>query len=351
MAYPRLSVQIVAWNSLAYLPELLASLEAQTFQDFQILLIDNASTDGLEAFVRAAHPSVTILRNARNLGFSAAHNQGIRYACERWADADLSRCYVLVTNPDIILSPTYLETIVAEADAHPETGSFGGKLLCAFKEFTSDDAGHETVFSDRLDTTGILAHRDRTFTERGSGELDEHQYDDAPEVFGVPGALALYRASALQDVRVGGATGEVFDADFFLYKEDVDLAWRLRSAGWEARYVPEAVAHHHRAMADREGKGVFARMRNRRKKSRLRSFYSTRNHWWLLLKNETAWNGILAFPWIFFSEAKRMGYIVLFEPGLLPAFSEAVFRAPKMLSKRAHMRRTVPGSSLRRFFS
>ncbi len=337
---------------MAFLPELLASLDAQTFRDFQVLVIDNASTDGMEAFVRASHPSVTILRNARNLGFSVAHNQGIRYAFERWGEADLAQRYVLVTNPDTILSPTYLASLIEEADTRQEVGAFGGTLLRAFKEYSTDDSGHETVFSDRIDTTGLLAHRNRTFTERGAGELDQGQFDASREVFGISGALALYRASALQDVRMAeaGFAGEFFDADFFLYKEDVDLAWRLRSAGWEAHFVPEAKAYHHRAMADREGKGMFARIRNRQKKSRLRSFYSTRNHWCLLVKNETVWNGILAAPWIFFTELARVVYVVLFEPRLIPAFSEAIFRFPKMLRKRFAMRRTVPSSDVRKFF-
>ncbi len=347
MAYPRLSVHIVTWNSMAFLPELLASLEAQTYKDFQVLLIDNASTDGVEAFVRDAHPTMTLLRNARNLGFSSAHNQGIRYAFERWGEEDLSKRYVLVTNPDIVFSPTYIEEILREADQHEESASFGGKLLCAFKQMPTDDAPLETVFSDRIDTTGLLAHRNRTFSERGSGEMDEGQYDQALEVFGAPGALALYRASALKEVRY---RDEFFDADFFLYKEDVDLAWRLRSAGFESRYVPGAVAHHHRAMADREGKGIIARMRNRRKKSRTRSFYSTRNHLCLLVKNETVLNGLLAAPWILSMEISRFVYVALFEPRLLPAFSEAVFRIPKMLIKRQAIKRAVPSSAIRRFF-
>src|SRR5690242_14017996 len=97
---PRVCVNVVSWNSMAYLPELFASLAAQTFSDFQVLLVDNASTDGVEKYVRANWPSVTILRNARNLGFSAAHNQGIRYALDRWSDEERKTRYVVVANPD-----------------------------------------------------------------------------------------------------------------------------------------------------------------------------------------------------------------------------------------------------------
>jgi GT2 family glycosyltransferase len=346
---PRVSVNIVSWNSMAYLPELFASLASQTFTDFQVLLVDNASSDGVEAYVRANYPTVTLLRNARNLGFCAAHNQGIRFVLDRWSDEQRPTHYVAVVNPDTILSPTCLERLVAEADARPQDGSFGPKLLRAFGENLNDEVMKETVKSDIIDSTGLAARKNRTFADRGAGEFDKGQYDGAPEVFGVSGALALYRASALADAN---GDGEYFDADFFAYKDDVDLAWRLRLLGWGARFVPAAVAYHYRGMFGKEKMGFVERIRNRRGKSSTRSFYSTRNHWLMLVKDELVLNGLLASPRIVTHELLRVVYVFFFEPKNLRAFFAALFLLPKMWGKRRDTlrRRKATAGEMRAWF-
>ena len=113
--YPRVSVNIVSWNGMKFIPELLASIFAQTYTDFNVLIVDNGSSDGVEAYVREHFPQVAFLRNARNLGFAPAHNQAIRYAIEHWGGEDLSDRFVLVTNQDAIFAPTFLEEIVRAA--------------------------------------------------------------------------------------------------------------------------------------------------------------------------------------------------------------------------------------------
>lgn len=347
---PRVHLTIVAWNSLRYLPELLRSVEAQTFRDFQALVVDNASSDGTEAYVRGHHPGVAYLRNARNLGFAAAHNQGIRYAMARWGEDVRPMRYVLVANPDVILAPDFLERLVAAADAHPEAGSLGGKLLRASVERLEDEDVRETVKSDLIDSTGLRPRRGRSVADRGAGEMDQGQYDGDTDVFGVSGALALYRASALEDAKAGE---EYFDADFFAYKEDVDLAWRLRLLGWGARYVPEARAHHHRGLGGTENVSLWKRFLARRGRSRVRSFHSARNHWWMLFKDELALNGLLALPWIACREAAHALALAAFEPRTLAAFPAALAGLPRMWRKRRSMmrRRKASAAQMRRWFA
>ncbi len=345
---PRIFLNIVAWNSMEFLPDLLKSIAAQTCQDFQVLVIDNGSTDGVEAYLRAHHPNILVLRNAKNLGFSPAHNQGIRYALSAFRPEDHVDRFVLIVNPDVLLTPTFVERLLADAEAHPEAGSFGGKLLRAYLEHGIEE-GEGPVRSDRLDSTGLQAHRNRTFTDRGAGELDRGHYDEAREVFGISGAVAMYRASALQEARF---EDEFFDKDFFAYKEDVDLAWRLQWLGWKARFTPEAVAYHYRGMYGREGAGWIELIRNRQRKSLRRSFYSTRNHWNVLMKNEGVWSGLLALPWILPMEIARVLYVCVFEPRNIGAFFEAIGRAPRMWQKRRDLfrRRKVRGHEIRKWF-
>ncbi len=349
MAYPKLSVHIVTWNSMRFLPDLLKSIMDQSYRDFNVLIIDNASTDGVEQFLKEQYPEMSFIRNARNLGFSVAHNQGLRYAIEHWPQTELQEHFILLTNPDVLLTPTFLEELVHASASHPEVGSFGGKLLRAFGENLSDEVFKEIVRSDRIDSVGLNPHRNRTVTDRGAGELDEGQYEEQEKVFGISGALALFRASALEDVRFGE---EVLDHDFFAYKEDVDLAWRLQHAGWDSLYVPRAMAYHYRGMYGPEKSGLWKRMRNRREKSSLRNFFSTRNHWLMLIKNLKFVNFLLSFPWIVTYEVGRLGYILVFERSGWRATREAIALAPRMWRKRrATMKRAKrPAKEIRTWF-
>jgi len=328
---PRISVHIVAWNSMEFMSDLLRSLYAQTYENFSVIIIDNASEDGMVEYVRDEYPQAMTIRNVRNLGFAGGHNQAMRYLLEHVPEDKHDETFILVTNPDVIFSPTYLEEIAKEINKHPTAASFGGKLLRAFGENMQDEALRETVHSELIDSIGLNPHKNRTFTERGAGKMDKGQFDEAEEIFGVSGALALYRASALVDVRQGE---EYFDTDFFAYKEDIDLAWRLRAQGWGARYVPKAVAYHYRGMYGKEETGLIERVKNRRHKSRQRSFYSTRNHWSLLIKNEPFLNALLAFHRIIPYEAARFVYVCLFEPANIKAFAEAISKTPRMWKKR-----------------
>src|SRR3989338_4939692 len=124
---------------MRFLPDLLKSIAEQTFKEVNVVIIDNASNDGVETFVRDHYPDVVFIRNARNLGFSAAHNQGIRYAIEHWPQHALQNRFILLTNPDIIFTSTYLEEIIKSAHTHPQVASFGGKLLRAFGANLGDE--------------------------------------------------------------------------------------------------------------------------------------------------------------------------------------------------------------------
>lgn len=334
---------------MRFLPELLASIAKQTYQDVNVLVIDNGSTDETESFVRGEYPQVAYLRNPKNRGFSYAHNQGIRYALDRWDPATYHDRYVLVTNPDIVMTETFVEQLVQAAQQHPESASAGGKLLRAFGEHVGDEALSETVRSDLIDSTGLAPRKNGTCADRGAGEMDKGQYDEATDVFGLSGALVLYRASSLQDARY---QDEFFDHDFFAYKEDVDMAWRFQLLGWSALYVPAAVAYHYRGMYGKEQMNAWQRFQNRRHKSLLRSYYSNRNQWLLLAKNQQAANAFLWFPRVLVTEGLRFVFTLVFETKNIRSFFEAVALLPKILKKRADImgRRKRSAKELRRWF-
>jgi GT2 family glycosyltransferase len=204
----------------------LPSLRAQTYGDFQVLVVDNGSTDGTADHLRASYPEVKLVELGSNLGFAAAVNRGIAAG-----DAE----HVAVVNNDLELDPRWLERMVAALRDHPGAGSATGKMLFYDRRDVIDGAG---------DFTSWYA----ISSPRGRGETDAGQYDTPEPVFSACGGAALYRRSALD------AVGP-FDEDFFAYTEDVDWGFRAQLAGWTCRYVPGAVAFH-------MGGGTSARVAN-----------------------------------------------------------------------------------------
>lgn len=345
---PKININIIVWNSIQFLPELLSSIEKQTYQNKSVLIIDNGSTDGTESFVKEKYPQVAFLRNVRNLGFSVANNQGIRFVLEH-GNEPMEEKAILIVGPDMILTETCLETLVKSMEGKEEYGSFGGKLLRAYREGFVDEPLKEIVRSDRIDSTGIRLRKNFSFLNRGAGEMDEGQYDKSGEVFGHFGSLVLLRAVALMDLREGD---EFFDTDFFSYKEDIDLAWRLQQMGWKSWYEPNAKAYHYFGKYWKERFGWIDRMKNHREKSRMFGFFSIRNHWLLLVKNLDVVSLIISFPRLFLREMFRLMFLVLFETKNSNAFVSAIRLTPKMLQKRFLLKKkkTVSGRWIRKRF-
>ncbi len=333
----RVSIHIVTWNSMRYLPQALATLAAQTWRDFSVVVVDNASTDGSIEFVRDTYPGATTLRNTNNRGFPMAHNQAITLATTMWrrSGEPLDDKLVLVTNPDILLEPDFLAKLVAAVDAHPEAGSFACRLRKVVNAMRADEK-EEPRKTTLIDSTGLLIRKSRAVLERGAGLEDGERYASSGEVFGVSGALGCYRLAALTKAAVNG---EVFDEDFSpAYKEDVDLAWRLRALGMACWYVADAVAYHYRTAKGSEKRSLATAVRERREKSAAVNYWSTRNHWLMLVKNDSL-GGVLLHGYRFFPyEIAKLVYLTFSEPRSLKAIPAALGLLPKMLRKRAAIR-------------
>lgn len=344
----KMVVDVVAWNSMAYLPNLLASLEKQDTQDFTVTIVDNASNDGSLPWLQNNRPDVAVLRNFRNQGFSRAHNQAIALALSRWSEGSLDRRYVMAANPDLEFAPDAVRLLIAYMDAHPEVAACGPKLLRAFLRGTGDDEHSETNRSNVIDSTGLLITKARRTLDRGAGEEDAGQYDAAIRVFGISGACVVYRASALLASKVAG---EFFDEDMFAYQEDVDLAWRMRRFGFEAHVVPHAVVWHHRRAPSAPGAGWLTAWRLRRKKSPFVNFLSTRNHGWMLIKNDEFVNALLHALWWAPYELAKVLASVLSLSQIKGQFA-SLGGIPSMLKKRGEIARRakVSGGEIRRWF-
>jgi len=316
----RVSINIVTWNAIRYIDDCLKAVFGQTERDFKVVIIDNNSNDGTVEFVRANYPDVALLQNFKNLGFPRAANQAIQF----W-DSE----FILLLNPDVILTPTYLEKLLAAAERYSRAGAFGGKILKV--------GGENNLGADLLDSCGMAATKSRRFYERGEGEEDRNKYNQEEEVFGICAGFILFRRQALEETKikvpprlVANGEGvrddyEYLDENFFAYKEDVDIAWRLQWAGWKAIYVPSAEARHYRGAKGHAKFGNLTVIKDRWRKSKLINRWSYKNHWLTLIKNESGINFILAFPWIFSYELKKFIYILFLEPGTLRFFFKEFF--------------------------
>lgn len=246
IAKPLVSVIVVAYQSGATLERCLTHLQAQTFADFEILLVDNASDDGAPQAATAVRPDIRLLEPHANLGFAAGNNLAARAARGQW---------LALLNPDAYPQPEWLERLLDAARRHPHVRSFTSRQLMA------EDPGVLDGLGDVMSGAG-LPYRG------GYGQPDPGEIEIG-EVFSPCGAAMLIDRDLFLDM-------EGFDESFFCYCEDVDLGYRLQLRGEPTLVVPGAIVLHEGSFSSGGPQSDFA------------VFHGTRNRVWLLIKN-TPW--------------------------------------------------------------
>ena len=226
---PLVSVTVVTYNSGRFIRRCLESVLEQVHDPLEVIVIDNASTDGTCDILERFEGRCLVVYNEDNIGFAAAQNQAIALSRGEW---------VLTLNPDVLLLSNFVSRLLASASLDPRAGTVCGKLLLA-------DASFDIEGSQRLDSTGMyftpmLRHKDRGCMETNNGHYRHVEY-----VFGATAAAACYRREMIEDIAV---EGEFFDADFFAYREDADVAWRAQLLGWKCIFNPRAAGYHVRKL-------------------------------------------------------------------------------------------------------
>lgn len=255
---PQVSVIVVNWNGRAHLERGLPPLLAQQGVDYEVVLVDNGSSDGSVELVERQFPQVRLIKLERNYGFAAGNNIGIAASTAE---------YVAALNNDTVPEPDWLAALVAAA---------GGAGIAA--------AASKMLFygrPDLLDSAGVAADIAGHAWDIGAGQPDPGQGErEVREVFGVCAGAALFRRAALVEASAAQGPGRgPFDEDFFSDGEDVDLCWRLRRLGYRCVYAPAARVLHVRSASDPEA-------------SPRKAFVQGRNKFWVLFKNYPA--GMLA---------------------------------------------------------
>jgi len=287
------SVVICHYNGGEDIIKALDSLKNQTYKKFETIVSDNGSTDGSLEVIKERFKRVKLLENGKNLGFAEGNNIGIEAAAGE---------IIFTINQDVILEPDFIEKIIKRFDgAEPEVAVLGGKIL--------------RIDGITIDSAGLELTKARRFRDRGGGKKDTGQYEKEEEVFGICAAAAAYRKEALE--RIAAVTsGKVFDTRFYLLVEDVDLAWRLRHAGYRALYYPKAVCRHVRG-----GAGW---------KSKYKQYLSFRNRYYLLIKNEYLINLMISLPRFLLYDISRFIYLIIINKLVFKGMYE-VFRNLKSL--------------------
>lgn len=318
--WPLVSVIIPVYNGLKFLPVCLPSVLALDYPNLEITVIDDCSTDGTPAYLAEHFPDLPVVRHERNRGLDYSFNEGFRLARGK---------YVFYVNQDTSYQPDYLKICVERLEADPSLAAVTGKTYKY--DFTTHTA------SRIIDSVGLLMLKNRRVLDEGQGEEDQGRFERAGRVFGVSGHNPLYRRSALAEVAVpvsGRPDPEVFDEDFFMYKEDVDLAWRLQLFGWSAFYEPRAVAWHGRATSAVKRSGHLEILKHRQKMSSLQKYHSIKNRYLMQFKNELCSLYFRDIFRIWWNDLLYFGYNLVFNTRSMGAYFAALALFPKMWKKR-----------------
>lgn len=314
MAAISVSIIVVSRDSAEDLPLSLASAAAQRGVAVEIVVVDNASSDASREVARGFAPAARLVSLPENAGFAAAMNAGI---------AQTSGRYVLALNPDCRLAPDFAATLARRLDAHPDAGSASGRILRA--------EGPDLAPTPRLDSTGIVFTASGRHFDRGSEETAEGRYLVEEEVAGVTAAAGFYRREALESAKI--STG-YFDSDFFLYREDADLAWRLSRLRWKCLYVPGAVAWHRRRNLPDRRRGMPAAA----------NLHSVKNRFLLRINNQTREEFLRTLVPTLARDLVVLSACLTVERSSLPAFSWLWGNRKRLWTKRREIQKKTAGS-------
>ncbi|MDO9265274.1 MAG: glycosyltransferase family 2 protein [Desulfosalsimonadaceae bacterium] len=242
MNIPMVTVVIVNWNGKNLLRDCLESLEAQTYRDFSVVIVDNGSVDGSVGWVKQRFPDVHVIALNKNYGFCLANNIALK---------EIDSEYVALLNNDAMVLKDWLAHLVAAMAANPAAGFATSKFLY-----------HD--HPEKIDRAGDGYTRAGVACLRGRGE-NARRYDRTEWIFGACAGASIYRTQMLKEIGY-------FDPDFFLIHEDVDLSFRAQLRGYRCLYVPEAVVLHRASSSIKHDSPVSV-------------YYGHRNLEWVYLKN------------------------------------------------------------------
>ena len=387
--FPIATISLINYNGRKFVFQAIESAVNQSYPNLEIIIIDNDSTDGtreeiekkvpewekrrreitggeswFHSPVRAVEPlcnshlgstalrdygtnEIIYIKNAENAGFGRPHNEAMRM---------MKGDFILLLNYDAILTPDYVEKAL-EIFEDEKIGAVQGKLLRYDFDKNEIRKDKENPSLNIIDTTGLAMFKNRRIVCIGQGEADRGQFEKEKEIFGADGAVPVYRKEMLEDVKLRITNHEsritnkntksnkkddsmfheyeYFDENFFMYKEDVDLAWRARLAGWKAVYTPKAVAYHGRGSGDSMAKNYINIIKERRKINNFAKYLSFKHQRLMQIKNDfPSLLFVKHFPQFIIKEIGAWIYMAIFERFAFKVLKDLYKDIPLFLKKR-----------------
>jgi len=330
MTNPLVSINIAVLNGDKYIRHCLDSILAQSYPSelVEINILDNGSTDD----------TIDVIENCKlkieNSNFAAFNfvesqkNWGMWGGQEELLNQSHGK-YIVVLSVDVILEKDFIINSVRVLETNPNLGAIQGKVY----QFNAGELKNENyeLKKDIIDSCGFKIFRSRRVINIGHGETEKGQFDTPTAIFGVEGAVPVIRTEALRNIR---ALGEIADHDLFWYAEDLDIAWRLRMAGWEQYYEPSVVAWHDRQTTKQSRHGLRDFIAIRRAIPLRKRRLEWRNIRCTIIKNDYIINILRDLPYILFREITMFGYLLIFETAVLAELPTLLKFVPRMLRKR-----------------
>lgn len=246
--YPRAAIIVLNWNNKRDTVECIKSLGKIDYPNFEVILVDNGSSDDSVKTIKETFPNITLIENGKNLGFAGGNNTGIRSALQ--GDFD----YFLLLNNDTVVDPSFLTELIKVAEIDPGIGILGPKIFYY-------DEPKRIWFAG-----GIINYWSGHLYHKGYQEIDEGKYDVVQDVDSITGCALLVKRKVLEDI------GLLYE-DMFLYFEDTDLCARAYKKGYRLVYVPASLIWHKISSTTSKIKG-------------LQFYYNIRN--WLIFMKRNA---------------------------------------------------------------
>ncbi len=262
------SVIVVNRNHRELLKQCLESIHNQSYKNLEIIVVDNASSDGSVEMVKKNFPDVKIITSNRNLYFCEGYNLGISQANGK---------YILCLNNDVVLEPEFLFHSIKGFEINNRIGMVSGKII--------------NPTTDTIDSTGQFLSWFRKAIERGYRKNSSNNWP-RDYIWGCPGACVVYKKKMLEDIKLD--KNEYFDSNYRAYLEDFDLNWRANRLGWRAYYIPEAIAYHYRGKTGWVNRYSFGYL-NLPPEFKIQFI---RNRYATILKNEKLTSFIIHLPFI-----------------------------------------------------
>jgi len=321
---PLISVNIITYNSQKYINDCLGSVFGQTYSNIEILVIDNASTDNTVKYLKnlPKKNNLKIIFNKKNIGFTGGHNQGIKNS---------KGDYILCLNHDVALDKNFIKEAINTIKKDNKIAAVQGKLLRWNTGNPIHNNFNDYNISKIIDTLGLAIFKNRRIINIRQGQIDNNQFNKVKEIFGADGAAPIYRRKALEDVKINN---EYFDEDFFCYKEDVDLAWRLRLYGWKTIFQPKSIALHDRTSGESAVLNFFGIIKERMKINKFSKYLSFKNQRLMQIKNEQIGLLILHLPWLLPKEIISWIYVLIFERNTWRTIKDLLKQMPNAFRKR-----------------